>query len=159
VASLGSVKSTTRIFVSHLAGKAVFDQDGDQVGRVRDMIVQLGPEGQRPRVLGLVSEVTGKRRVFLPITRVTAIETGQIISSGLINMRRFQQRPNETLVLAELLDRKVRLADGTAGRDEVQIKDVAIEQTGPGYWEVAKATIPRRACVAAARAPSWTGRR
>ncbi|MBR7836858.1 magnesium transporter [Actinospica durhamensis] len=136
-----SGKATGRIFVSHLAGKAVFDQDGDQVGRVRDVIVQLigGPE--RPRVLGLVGEVTGKRRVFLPITRVTAIETGQVISSGLINMRRFQQRPNETLVLAELLDRRVRLASGPEGRDEVQIRDVAIENTGPGDWELAQVFV------------------
>jgi CBS domain-containing protein len=135
------VKISARIFVSHLDGKAVFDQDGDQVARVRDVIVQLGPDGERPRVLGLLGEVTGKRRVFLPITRVTAIEGGQVISSALINMRRFQQRPNETLVLAELLDRRVRLASGSAGRDEVQIKDVAIEQTGPGDWEVAQAFV------------------
>ncbi len=135
------MKISARIFVSHLAGKAVFDQDGDQVARVRDVIVQLGPDGERPRVLGLLGEVTGKRRVFLPITRVTAIESGQVISSGLINMRRFQQRPNETLVLAELVDRRVRLASGSAGRDEVQVKDVAIEQTGPGDWEVAQAFV------------------
>ena len=141
MAKLGSVKTGPRIFVSHLAGKAIFDQDGDQVGRVRDVIVQFGFGGERPRVLGVVGEVTGKRRVFLPITRVTAIESGQVISSGLINMRRFQQRPNETLVLAELLDRRVRLVSGAAGRDEVQIKDVAIEQTGPGDWEVAKAYV------------------
>jgi Mg/Co/Ni transporter MgtE len=138
VAKSRSAKTTARIFVSHLAGKAVFDQDGDQVGRVRDVVVQLSPSQERPRVLGLVGEVTGKRRVFLPITRVTAIESGQVISSGLINMRRFQQRPNETLVLAELLDRRVRLASAADGRDEVQIKDVAIEQTGPGDWEVAQ---------------------
>ena len=137
----GSVKTSTRIFVSHLAGKAVFDQDGDQVARVRDVLVQLGPDGERPRVLGLLGEVTGKRRVFLPITRVTAIEGGQVMSSALINMRRFQQRPIETLVLAELLDRRVRLATGAEGRDEVQIKDVAIEQTGPGDWEVAQAFV------------------
>ncbi len=136
-----SGKATARIFVSHLAGKAVFDQDGDQVGRVRDVIVQLAGGAERPRVLGLVSEVTGKRRVFLPITRVTAIESGQVISSGLINMRRFQQRPNETLVLAELLDRRVRLASGAEGRDEVQIKDVAIENTGPGDWELAQVFV------------------
>ena len=74
VAKTRSAKTTARIFVSHLAGKAVFDQDGDQVGRVRDVIVQFSAQQERPRVLGLVGEVTGKRRVFLPITRVTAIE-------------------------------------------------------------------------------------
>ncbi|HET9173079.1 MAG TPA: PRC-barrel domain-containing protein, partial [Actinospica sp.] len=142
MANLGFTKATARIFVSHLSGKAVFDQDGDQVGRVRDVIVQLPLEHEeRPRVLGLVAEVVGKRRVFLPITRVTAIENGQVISSGLINMRRFQQRPNETLVLAELLDRRVRLLSRDEGKGEVQVKDVAIEQTGPGDWEVAKVFV------------------
>lgn len=141
MATTRSAKTTARIFVSHLAGKAVFDQDGDQVGRVRDVVVQLSAGTERPRVLGLVGEVTGKRRVFLPITRVTAIESGQVISNGLINMRRFQQRPNETLVLAELLDRKVRLVSGAEGREQVQVKDVAIEQTGPGDWEVGQVFV------------------
>ena len=36
-----------RIFVSHLAGVAVFDPAGDQVGRVRDLVVMLRV-GQRP---------------------------------------------------------------------------------------------------------------
>ena len=132
---------TSRIFVSHLAGKAVFDEDGDQVARIRDVVVQLAGGRERPRVLGLVGEVVGKRRVFLPITRVTAIEGGQVISSGLINMRRFQQRPTETLVLAELVDRRVRLLSAVDGRDGVQIKDVAIEQTGPGDWEIGQVYV------------------
>lgn len=37
-----------RIFVSHLAGIAVFDPNGDQVGRVRDLVVMLRV-GRRPR--------------------------------------------------------------------------------------------------------------
>jgi sporulation protein YlmC with PRC-barrel domain len=49
VAKSRSAKTAARIFVSHLAGKAVFDQDGDQVGRVRDVIVQLSPNQERPR--------------------------------------------------------------------------------------------------------------
>ena len=38
-----------RIFVSHLAGVAVFDPNGDQVGRVRDLVAMLrvGPAGRR----------------------------------------------------------------------------------------------------------------
>lgn len=30
-----------RIFVSHLSGIAVFDPNGDQVGRVRDLVAML----------------------------------------------------------------------------------------------------------------------
>lgn len=38
-----------RVFVSHLSGVAVFDPNGDQVGRVRDLVAMLrvggGPLG------------------------------------------------------------------------------------------------------------------
>lgn len=98
-----------RVFVSHLSGVAVFDPNGDQVGRVRDVVVMLRVGGRPPRVLGLVVEVVSRRRIFLPMTRVTGVESGQVITTGVVNMRRFEQRPTETLVLGELLDRRVRL--------------------------------------------------
>lgn len=137
---MAATRAPSRIFISHLAGKPVFDQDGDQVGRIRDVVVTMRTDDARPRVLGLVSEVTGKRRVFLPMTRVTAIEGGQVICSGLINMRRFQQRPGEALLLAELTDRRVRLV---ADNSEVQVIDLAIEQTAGRDWEVAKVFVRR----------------
>ena len=62
-------------------------------------------------MLGLVVEVPGRRRIFVPMTRVTSIDAGQVITTGLVNMRRFEQRPAETLVLGELLDRTVTLLD------------------------------------------------
>ena len=53
-----------------------------------------------PRVVGLIVEVPGKRRVFLGIGRVTSIGSGQIIATGLINLRRFEQRGGEARVFA-----------------------------------------------------------
>ena len=101
----------TRVFVARLAGTPLFDPIGDQVGRVRDVVASLriGPEA--PRVLGLVVEVPGRRRIFVPMTRVTSIDAGQVITTGLVNMRRFEQRPTETLVLGEMLDRTVTLLE------------------------------------------------
>jgi CBS domain-containing protein len=133
-------RAPSRIFVSHLAGQAVFDQDGDQVGRIRDVIVALRDSGERPRVLGLLIEVTGRRRVFLPMTRVNIVEDGRAVTTGLINMRRFQQRPGESLLLAELADRSVRLAsDGTP----VHVVDVAMEQDASRDWEVSRLFVRR----------------
>ncbi|GAA2401180.1 CBS domain-containing protein [Streptomyces glaucosporus] len=100
-----------RVFVSHLSGIAVFDPVGDQVGRVRDVVAMLRVGSLPPRVLGLVVEVVSRRRVFLPMTRVTGVESGQVITTGVVNMRRFEQRPAETLVLGELLDRQVTLVE------------------------------------------------
>jgi Mg/Co/Ni transporter MgtE/sporulation protein YlmC with PRC-barrel domain len=68
--------SAPRIFVSHLAGVPVFDPTGDQVGRVRDLVVMLRVGRRPPRLLGLVVELVTRRRIFLPMTRVTGIESG-----------------------------------------------------------------------------------
>lgn len=123
-----------RIFVSHLSGVPVFDPNGDQVGRVRDLVAMLRVGGRPPRLLGLVVEVVSRRRIFLPMTRVTGVESGQVITTGVVNMRRFEQRPTERLVLGELLDRRVKLV---AGGEEVTVLDVAIQQLPARRdWEI-----------------------
>lgn len=132
---------TSRVFVSHLAGVPVFDPNGDQVGRVRDLVVMLRVAGRPPRVLGLVVEVVSRRRIFLPITRVTGVESGQVITTGVVNMQRFEQRPTETLVLGELLDRRVRLTDGG---EEVTVLDVSmVRLPARRDWEIDKVFVQR----------------
>ena len=79
----------TRVFVARLAGLSVFDPLGDPVGRVRDVVVTFSARRRVPRVIGLVVEVSGRRRVFVPMTRVTSVDAGQVITTGLVNMRRF----------------------------------------------------------------------
>lgn len=135
---------STRVFAARLAGTAVFDPIGDQVGRVRDVVVLVRPTGL-PRATGLVVEVPGRRRVFLPLSRVTSMDAGQVISTGLLNMRRFEQRPTETLAIGELLDRHVELADGTGA---AIIVDVGLEEQRNRDWLVAKLFLRR---VAAGR--------
>lgn len=124
--------SATRVFVARLAGCSVFDPAGDKVGKVRDVLV-VYRKTESPTVVGLIVEIPGKRRVFLSIGRVTSIGAGQIITTGLINLRRFEQRGGEVRVIAELLGRKVVLTDNSG---EASIEDVAIEETAPGEWEV-----------------------
>lgn len=130
-----------RVFVSHLAGVAVFDPNGDPVGRVRDLVAMLGLGGRPPRVLGLVVEVVSRRRIFLPMTRVTGVESGQVITTGVVNMRRFEQRPTETLVLGELLDRRVTLVETG---EQVTVLDVAVAQLPARRdWEIDKVFVRR----------------
>ena len=139
---LAAVSSAgTRVFVARLAGTSVFDPLGDQVGRVRDVVVLLRPKGL-PRAVGLVVEVPGRRRVFLPLTRVTSMESGQVISTGLVNMRRFEQRSMETLAVGELLDRSVDLTDGTGS---ATVEDLAIERQRNGDWLVTQLFVRRHA--------------
>ncbi|MEU6996295.1 CBS domain-containing protein [Streptomyces sp. NPDC046465] len=123
-----------RVFVSHLSGISVFDPNGDQVGRVRDLVTMLRVGRRPPRLLGLVVELSTRRRIFLPMTRVTGIESGQVITTGVLNVRRFEQRPTERLVLGELLDRRVHLVETG---EEVAVLDVSIQQLPARRdWEI-----------------------
>ncbi len=125
--------AATRVFLARLAGIGVFDPNGDQVGKVRDAIVVLRIGGNPPRLTGLVVEVGSRRRIFVPMTKVTAIDSGQVIVTGTVNLRRFEQRSNETLVTAELLDRPVELVESGL---TVSILDVAVEQSRSRDWYV-----------------------
>ncbi|MGH8838351.1 MAG: magnesium transporter MgtE N-terminal domain-containing protein [Jiangellaceae bacterium] len=125
----------TRVYAARLAGTAVFDPMGDQVGKVHDVVLSLPLPGPLPSVLGLVVEVPVRRRIFLPITRVTSIDAGQVITTGVVNMRRFEQRQGETLVLREMLDRRVVVR---ATGEEVTVSDIGIEQTRVRDWVVTK---------------------
>ena len=136
------MSAPTRFFVARLASLNVFDPLGDQVGRVRDVVVTFSPS-RRPRVIGLVVEVPGRRRVFVPMTRVTSVEGGQVITTGLVNMRRFEQRPTETLVLAELLERPVTVRTDD-GQVEATVEDIGVEQSANRSWFVTKVFVRGR---------------
>jgi len=124
--------SATRVFVARLAGCGVFDPVGDRVGKVIDVLVAYR-SGGAPRTTGMLIEITGRRRVFVPISRVTAIAPGQVITNGLIDLRRFTQRGQEVRVIAEMLGRKVTLKDGSGS---ATIEDLAIEQNERKDWVV-----------------------
>ncbi|MDQ6686988.1 MAG: CBS domain-containing protein [Actinomycetota bacterium] len=132
--------STTpnRVFAARLAGLPVFDPQGDQVGKVRDIVVVLRADDHQPRVVGLVVEVFGRRRIFAPMTRVTNIDPGQVITTGLLNMRKFEKRSTETLVIGQMLDRPVRVkSTGTAG----VVYDVALEQARNRDWVLSRVAL------------------
>jgi len=128
--------STTheRIYVARLAGTSVFDPLGDPVGRVRDVVLLVKSAGA-PTAVGLVVEVPGRRRVFLPLTRVTNIAAGQVLCTGVVNLRKFKARPTETLAMADLFERSVVLKDGGT---TAYIEDIAFEQTRARTWTVTK---------------------
>ena len=131
--------SSARVYVSHLSGIGVFDPAGDALGKVRDLVVVLRHDHVPPRILGLVMEVQ-RRRIFLPMTRVTTIDAGQVVVNARLDLRRFQQRPGETLVIGELLDRRVTIA--TDGQPAT-IVDAAIEQDRNRDWRITRLHVGR----------------
>jgi len=122
-----------------LAGCGVFDPAGDRVGKVIDVLVAYRKTGA-PRATGMLVEITGRRRVFVPIARVTSISPGQVITNGLIDLRRFTQRGQEVRVIAEILGRKVTLKDGSGS---ASIEDLSIEQNKNKDWTVSDLFLRR----------------
>ena len=125
--------------MARLIGTSVFDPLGDEVGKVHDVVVLLQMRGE-PRAVGFVIDVSSRRRVFLPLSRITAIEPGAVITTGLMNIRRFTQRHVETLVVGELLDRVVTMRDGSGN---VTVRDVAIERDRGMDWKVTRLFVQR----------------
>ncbi|WP_246955847.1 CBS domain-containing protein [Brachybacterium sp. Marseille-Q7125] len=135
-----STSAQQRFYAARLAGTTVFDPIGDVVATVRDVVV-VPASRTSARAVGFVVEVAGKRRVFLPITRVTSISPGQVISTGVLNVRRFEKRTGELLVIADLLDRRVTLGDGSG---EATVLDIALDQNRHRDWEVSRLYLRRR---------------
>jgi CBS domain-containing protein/sporulation protein YlmC with PRC-barrel domain len=132
-----TTSAPSRVYLARLAGVLVFDPNGDQVGRIRDVVVT--PRVSRsPRVVGLVLEVTNRRRIFLPIGRATSFDAKAVVVTGVVNMRRFERRSGEHLVLGELLDRKVGIRDDDRIPPGVPctVVDLGISQNRMRDWEI-----------------------
>ena len=136
-----SANISSRVFLARLAGTAVFDPNGDPVGKVRDAVATMRANNQPPRILGLIVEVPLRRRVFVPITRVTSIESGTVVITGLVNMRRFESRAGEILVLGDMLDRSVTLIESD---ESVLVEDLGMEQNRTGDWLMTRVHIMKR---------------
>lgn len=134
---------TAQVFVARMAGLAVFGPDGERVGKVRDVVISLRVDPSPPRVLGMVVELATRRRIFVPMLRVTAVDPAAItLATGSVSMRGFHQRPNEALVVGQLLDAPVRMTDSGA---EMIVIDAAIEPTRSRDWVVGRLAVrPRR---------------
>ena len=90
-------------------------------------------------MLGLVVEIQSRRRIFVPIGRVTSVEPAAVVlTTGSVNLRRFEQRPGEALVLGDLLDRTVTVAETGA---KATVVDAAMEQTRTRDWVLTRIAV------------------
>ncbi|MEA4944254.1 MAG: CBS domain-containing protein [Propionicimonas sp.] len=114
------------------------DPNGDQVGKVRDVVIQNRGGSRPPRVKGLVVELFALRRIFFPMARVRSIDAHQVIINGIVNTRRFEVREGEMLAVDSLFDRTVARRD--SDKPET-IFDIAIQHTRGREWEVAEVAL------------------
>ena len=142
--------AVNRVYAARLVGMVVLGPDGESLGRVRDVVISISIVRQQPRVLGLVVELLTRRRIFVPILRITAIDPGAVtLTTGSVSLRRFAQRPNEVLVLGQVIETTVSVVDPDlpqlSGID-VSVVDLGIEPTRTRDWMVTKVAVrpPRR---------------
>ncbi|MGK5679363.1 magnesium transporter MgtE N-terminal domain-containing protein [Actinoplanes sp. URMC 104] len=134
----------TRVYLARLAGLPVFDPNGDRVGRVRDAVVRLRTTNRPPQVVGLVAEMALRRRIFLPIGRVTSMDAeGVVLASGVLNLRRFEKRANELLLVEDLLDRRVTVIpeDGDGPGTPGAVVDIGMDLNRNNEWLVTRVAV------------------
>ncbi|GAA1481834.1 CBS domain-containing protein [Gordonia sinesedis] len=142
------MSSVSKVFVARLVGLPVLGPDGESIGRVRDVVVSVRLPGQQPRVLGLAVELATRRRIFVPMLRVTSIEPQAVtLNTGTVSLRRLHLRPGEALAIGQILDTRVRVDDpdipGSADTDFVVV-DLGIERTRTRDWVISRVAARAR---------------
>jgi CBS domain-containing protein len=122
------------VYVTRVTRLPLIGADGAEIGRVVDVVIDLG--GRPPRVNGFVVAVQ-RRRVFVGVGRVGEIESdGVRLRRGSVNLRQFELRQGERLLVGELIGKRVR---------SQRVVDIGL---APGHvpftWEVATVALAQR---------------
>jgi CBS domain-containing protein len=117
------------VYVSRLVRLPLVGADGAEIGHMADVVLTPPGGGSPPPVNGFMVAVQ-RRRVFVGAGRVAEIEVeGVRLRRGAINLRQFELRSGELLVVGELFRRKLR---------DQRIVDAAITPgPEPHSWELA----------------------
>ena len=111
------------LYLSQATGRPVLDANSESIGRVDDLIVAVGD--RYPPVTGLVV-LTDRRRIFLPWSSVDQLDAaGARLRTQTIDIGKFQQRPNEILLRADLMDKQIVDIDG---RKVVRVNDLRLDE-------------------------------
>src|SRR5487761_2512656 len=133
---------TEILHLSTFLRRPIFDQDGDRIGRVQDLVARLGDDAHPP-VVGVVVRIEG-RNLFIPIRKVGGLAEGRMTFQGKrVDLRRFERRPGEMLLAEDLLAR--HLINLVRGRliiaNEIEIAQI------DGRWEVVGVDPGRRSLL------------
>ena len=134
-----SAKNPKTVVLSALLKHAVIDGKGESVGVLADAIVALRGESY-PLLTGIAARV-GSVTVFVPISRVTAIDTDRIeLRSAKLDLRPFARRDGEVLLRADVLGHRLIDVDRAT---LVRAYDVQLAHTAEG-WVVTGLDVHRR---------------
>ncbi|MHB1208594.1 MAG: magnesium transporter MgtE N-terminal domain-containing protein [Acidimicrobiales bacterium] len=127
------------LHLSTFLHRPIFDQDGDRIGRVQDLVARLGDDSHPP-IVGAVIRIEG-RNLFVPIRKIGGLSEGRMTFEGKrVDLRRFERRPGELLLAEDLLAR--HLINLVRGRlivaSEIEISE------DDGKWRVVGVDSGRR---------------
>lgn len=135
------MSTISRVYAGRLSGMIVRNPDGDSIGRVRDVVVRLRPTGAPSLALGLVVEMTDKRRVFIPMGRLSVEPTEILLLSGQVSMRAFRPRTGESTIIGDLVGSKIQIEDpdlNHLGGVALELTDIELERTRTRDWVLTK---------------------
>ncbi len=113
------------LYLSQAIGKPVRDAGDEPMGKVADLIVDVGD--RHPPVTGLVVR-TDRREIFLPWESVESVDaTGARLRTQTIDIGRYHQRPDEIRLATDLMDKQIVDIDG---RKVVRVNDLRLDQQG-----------------------------
>jgi len=142
--------SDALIYVSRLVRLPLVGADGAEVGHMADVVFGSSAGGP-PRVNGFVVGVQ-RRRVFIGAARVGEIEGGGVrLRRGAVNLRQFELRGGEQLVVGQLFAQRLR---------ERRVVDAGIRAAPePHAWELETIALSGGGMPGRRRAPEivdWT---
>ncbi|GAB3923700.1 magnesium transporter [Microlunatus endophyticus] len=116
----------------------ILDDAGDTIGRLRDVLITERTLSRPPRVKGLVVELFARHRIFIPMARVRSVDAVQIVTTGVVNTRRFARRESETMVVEDLFDQRITRPSNPG---TWVIFDVAMHQIRTSDWEISEVAV------------------
>ncbi|HLM95309.1 MAG TPA: CBS domain-containing protein [Acidimicrobiales bacterium] len=119
------------LHLSSVVRGALVDGDGDRLGRVEDLIAQLG-YSPHPPVTGVVVRIA-RRRLFVPISRIPDLKPGRVQFVGdTVSLKRFERRPGEVLLSKDL---RARHLINLQGARIIRANEIELARVD-GRWEV-----------------------
>ncbi len=137
---LADVSVSSAVFISKLRGIPMLDARGEQVGKVRDVVVQARI-AKNPRVRGLVVELFARRQIFVPMIRVRSIDVTQIVIGGQVDTRRFERRSSEVLVMDDLFDRFIERKTPDGKLERALVHDIAMAAVRNKDWALTEVAL------------------
>ena len=120
------------LHLSSVAGSPLLDSAGGRLGRVEDVVAQIDA-ADGPPVTGLRVRIGG-RAMFVPAERIAELESGGArTATTKLNLARFERRPGEVLLRADILGRSL-IHVGSARL--MSAHEVELRREGAG-WRVA----------------------